>query len=258
MDISSFLTSPSPISSHISKFTPLNSPEGQKIDETSSATKNNYETDVDMDDDNQLQASSKAEVEENGHVDENTTPSKPSASAKKATPSKRRSASTTNTPTKKPKKDTTGADNEDGGPGSAAGTPTRATLPSIPSTLAAAGEGDKLILRLRDAGKGWAEINKSFFETTGIKVGQSTLRMRYTTMKGHFAGFDEADEPRLMRFKKEIEDKFETEKWTRISEAIVGDGGGKYASPALQRKFKELKAKQAASSAANDNDGDEE
>jgi hypothetical protein len=58
---------------------------------------------------------------------------------------------------------------------------------------------------------------------------------------------------RLLRLKKEIEDKFESEKWARISEAIVADGGGKYPTAALQKKFKQLEKEgvSAASIAAN-------
>ncbi|KAL4957181.1 hypothetical protein BDW69DRAFT_180833 [Aspergillus filifer] len=204
---------------------------------------------ADMDEDNQLQASVKAETENDSVVDENTTPIKPPASTKKATPSKRKSASAANTPSKRAKKDITNADNED------RATPTRATLPPIPTIFAAAGTGDRLILSLRDAGKSWTEINKTFSETTGIKVGQSTLRMRYNSMKGNFAVIDEADGPRLFRFKKEIEDKFETEKWTRIADAIVADGGTKYTPLTLQKKFKELKAKPAASAPISNENG---
>jgi hypothetical protein len=58
---------------------------------------------------------------------------------------------------------------------------------------------------------------------------------------------------RLLRLKKEIEDKFESEKWARISEAIVTDGGAKYPTAALQKKFKQLDKDgvSAASIAAN-------
>ncbi|KAL4960693.1 uncharacterized protein BDV14DRAFT_204439 [Aspergillus stella-maris] len=236
------LTSNSSSISQPARFTPLNSPKGQELDKiNTAAAPTTDEMNTDMDEDSQLQASIKADTEDDAIADENTTPSKPPASTKKATPSKRKSASAANTPSKRSKKDTTEADNEDGG------TPTRATLPPIPTTFAAAGTGDRLILSLRDAGKSWTEINKTFSETTGIKVGQSTLRMRYSSMKGNFAVIDEADEPRLFRFKKEIEDKFENEKWTRIADAIIADGGLKYTALTLQKKFKELKAKPADS-----------
>jgi alpha-mannosidase len=55
-------------------------------------------------------------------------------------------------------------------------------------------------------------------------------------------------EARLLRLKKEIEDKFEQEKWHRIMEAIQSDGGEKYPIAVLQKKFKEL-SKNAATSA---------
>ncbi|KAL4792851.1 hypothetical protein BDV19DRAFT_391814 [Aspergillus venezuelensis] len=256
------LTSNSSSTSHSARFIPLNSPKGQELDRINTAAViKTDEMNADMDEGSQLQASVKAETKDDAIADENTTPSKPPASSKKATPSKRKSASAANTPSKKSKKDTTNGDNEDGG------TPTRATLPPIPMTFAAAGTGDRLILSLRDAGKSWTEINKTFSTTTGIKVGQSTLRMRYSSMKGNFVVIDEADEPRLFRFKKEIEDKFENEKWTRIADAIIADGGSKYTAHTLQKKFKEMKAKPAApapaaatngNGIANGNDDDDE
>lgn len=62
-----------------------------------------------------------------------------------------------------------------------------------------------------------------------------------------------------MRIKKEVEEKFEGEKWHRITEAIIQDGGAKYPAAALQKKFKEL-SKQLNGAAANGaaaNGGDE-
>jgi hypothetical protein len=51
-----------------------------------------------------------------------------------------------------------------------------------------------MILRLRDEeNRPWTEINKIFVEATSIKVGGSTLRMRYTTMKANFVGITEED-----------------------------------------------------------------
>ncbi|KAL5340380.1 hypothetical protein BJX70DRAFT_396885 [Aspergillus crustosus] len=141
---------------------------------------------------------------------------------------------------------------EAGPTSSAAGTPTRATLPPIPTSLAKAGAEDRLILRLRDEEKHpWPTINKLFVATTGIKVGSSTLRMRHGTMKANFAGITEEDESRLLRLKKEIEYKFETEKWHRIVEAIAQDGGNKYPPAALQKKFRELSRKSESASLSN-------
>jgi hypothetical protein len=76
------------------------------------------------------------------------------------------------TPSKKPK--------------SADSTPKKGANP-IPTSREAAGMADKLILRMRDEeGKGWQEINSAWSALTGITVGNSTLRMRYQTMKANF------------------------------------------------------------------------
>ncbi|OJJ55112.1 hypothetical protein ASPSYDRAFT_49271 [Aspergillus sydowii CBS 593.65] len=244
--------------SHSNNFTPINSPKGKRIAQTNNVVMKTEESD---------QYPSPIKTEET--MGDTLTPTKaPALAANKAentptgksatvTPRKRglkASGSATTTPNKNPKKDSGSTDDgEPSTPGSAT-TPSRATLPSIPVTLAAAGPEDRMILRLRDEeNRPWTEINKIFVEATNIKVGGSTLRMRYTTMKANFVGISEEDEVRLMRIKKEIEEKFECEKWHRITEAIVQDGGAKYPAAALQKKFKEL-SKQLNGGAANGND----
>ncbi|KAL3471827.1 hypothetical protein BJX99DRAFT_236649 [Aspergillus californicus] len=146
----------------------------------------------------------------------------------------------TDTPSKKFQIATDDGDEETPTKG-AGGTPARATLAKISTSLATATPEDKMIIALRDEDKlAWTEITKVFFAKTGIQVGGSTLRMRYNTMKANFVSISEEDEARLTTLKKEIEDKFETEKWTRIADAIVANGGAKYPGTALQKKFKEL------------------
>lgn len=54
-----------------------------------------------------------------------------------------------------------------------------------------------------------------------------------------------------MHHKKEIEDKFENEKWHRVSEAIETAGGGKFPPAALQKKFKEINKKMASTTITN-------
>lgn len=43
-----------------------------------------------------------------------------------------------------------------------------------------------------------------------------------------------------MQLKKEIEDRFEVEKWQKIADGIVAASGNKYSSAAVQKKYKEL------------------
>ncbi|KAL4749140.1 hypothetical protein BDW72DRAFT_214338 [Aspergillus terricola var. indicus] len=141
------------------------------------------------------------------------------------------------------------------------GTPARVTLPPIPTSLATASEMDRMILHLRDEEKQpWTQINSLFTAKTGIKVGSTTLRLRWSTMKANFVGITTEDEARLLRLKKEIEDKFEQEKWHRIVEAIQRNGGEKYPIAALQKKFKELSKNATASAqeAASGTGDDEE
>ncbi|PLN79076.1 hypothetical protein BDW42DRAFT_135066 [Aspergillus taichungensis] len=143
------------------------------------------------------------------------------------------------TPTKKPKTITTKAILAKANNIS----PIKKALGPIPTSLDAASTADKAILRMRDdEGLGWKEITAEWCKLTGVTtaVGLSTLRMRYQTMKANFVGFTADDELRLLEHKKQIEQRFEVEKWSRISEAIVADGGAKYASASLQKKFKQL------------------
>jgi len=43
-----------------------------------------------------------------------------------------------------------------------------------------------------------------------------------------------------MKLKKDIEDRFENEKWHRVADAIEQAGGDKYPPAAVQKKYKEL------------------
>lgn len=47
----------------------------------------------------------------------------------------------------------------------------------------------------------------------------------------------------MVQFLKEIEEKFELEKWHRVAEAIANDGGAKYPPTTLQKKHKEIAKK---------------
>ncbi|KAL4992733.1 hypothetical protein BDW68DRAFT_172761 [Aspergillus falconensis] len=240
------------LSSHSNEFTPINSPIGQRLGVANAAM--NEENDNEDD-----QPLSIIKTKEDEVINTYTTPV---STAKQGTPtsSKRtRKPATSKTPYKKSKKETdTDAGNGIGTP--EGGTPARAALPPIPTSLATASEMDRMILRLRDEEKQpWAQINKLFTEETGIKVGSTTLRLRWSTMKANFVGITTEDEARLLRLKKEIEDKFEQEKWHRIVEAIQSDGGEKYPIAALQKKFKELSKNPAVSAqGATSGTGDDE
>ena len=47
-------------------------------------------------------------------------------------------------------------------------------------------------------------------------------------------------EPILLKLKKEIEDRFEVEKWQKIADGIATTRGNKYSSAAVLKKYKEL------------------
>ncbi|KAJ0415736.1 hypothetical protein BJY00DRAFT_317556 [Aspergillus carlsbadensis] len=226
-------------------FTPINSPKGRELDAAMKAKQEEQDENV-----------SALSAQPQNVKDTKSTPAKKTSttsakgSGASSAPSKRarKTAGDTTTPTKRAKKDRTG------GPSVKGASPRKAALPPVPASLAEAGTEDKMILNLRDVeGKSWTEITKLFIGVTGIQVGGTTLRLRHAAMKAKFVEIPEADATRLLRLKKEIEDRFESEKWVRISEAIVTEGGGKYPTAALQKKFKQLDKEgvSAATIAAN-------
>ncbi|EEQ31275.1 conserved hypothetical protein [Microsporum canis CBS 113480] len=115
------------------------------------------------------------------------------------------------------------------------GTPGKAGKRALPGSLEEASEEDKMMLRMRDEeNKPWSEIRAAWEEITGEAVGGSTLSNRYQRIKANFT------EAKLLQVKMEIEEKFESEKWCRIADAMESAGGKRYPAAALQKKFKEL------------------
>ncbi|OJJ47068.1 hypothetical protein ASPZODRAFT_15751 [Penicilliopsis zonata CBS 506.65] len=129
------------------------------------------------------------------------------------------------------------------------GTPKKMTLPPTPATYEEAGEADRLLLHMKDVeNKPWGEINAAWEAITGINVGKSTLGVRYMRLKANFTVWSKDDEEKLVAAKKEIEEKFEVEKWSRIADLIVANGGTKYSTAAIQKKIKDLSKKATSSS----------
>ncbi|KAI9372648.1 hypothetical protein BJX61DRAFT_542518 [Aspergillus egyptiacus] len=255
------MNTPSASSPSSNEFTPINSPKGMAID---AAMKHENE-----DTDASFMASIKTEDMNETQTDvtaPTTTTETPTNTPAKETPRKRGRKANTTTPSKKPKASTSKGQDADNNnttttndTASPAGTPGRAALPPIATSIANASDEDKMILRLRDEeNKPWPEITKTFQAETGIKVGGSTLRMRYNTMKANFVSACDEDAARLLRIKKEVEEKFEAEKWHRIADAIVADGGAKYPNTALAKKFKEISKGGGGGTAAVTGSKDEE
>ncbi|KAM5447245.1 hypothetical protein MaudCBS49596_006007 [Microsporum audouinii] len=121
------------------------------------------------------------------------------------------------------------------------GTPGKAGKRALPGSLEEASEEDKMMLRMRDEeNKPWSEIRAAWEEITGEAVGGSTLSNRYQRIKANFTVFSTQDEAKLLQLKMEVEEKFESEKWCRIADAMESAGGKRYPAAALQKKFKEL------------------
>ncbi|EYE98700.1 uncharacterized protein EURHEDRAFT_374756 [Aspergillus ruber CBS 135680] len=114
-------------------------------------------------------------------------------------------------------------------------------LGPVPASYEEASPEDRMILRMKETeGKGWGEIQKAIEEVTGSNFVGSTLRVRYMKLKANFVVFEREDESHLLQGKKELEEKWEHDKWQKIAEYVEMKGGNKYPAAAIQKKFKEL------------------
>lgn len=124
------------------------------------------------------------------------------------------------------------------------GSPKKAAVIPIPTSLEAAGPEDRMLLRMKEEeGCSWKEIAAAWESMAGNKVPTASLSTRYIRIKANLAVFPGEDEENLIRAKKEIEEKFEVEKWHKIAEAINSISGNKYSTTTLQKKFKEITKK---------------
>jgi len=89
-------------------------------------------------------------------------------------------------------------------------------------------EEDKILLDLRDAGKGWTEIRAEWEKLTGDKTGHSTLPNRYARLKSNFVVIREEDNQILLEAKIDVEAAFEKEKWGLIAAAMEKKGADSY------------------------------
>ncbi|KKA23717.1 hypothetical protein T310_2257 [Rasamsonia emersonii CBS 393.64] len=134
-----------------------------------------------------------------------------------------------------------------------------ATTPKkeISISYESASKEDRMLIRMREVeGKSWAEISTAWEAMTGVKTASGTLCKRYSRLRANLAVFKDEDVERLLQAKKEIEEKFEAEKWTKIAAAIVAKGGDQYPPASCLKKFKELsKGRTATSMQAGNGNG---
>ncbi|EFQ99508.1 hypothetical protein MGYG_02522 [Nannizzia gypsea CBS 118893] len=129
----------------------------------------------------------------------------------------------------------------------AKGTPSKAGKRTLPNSFEEASEEDRMLLRMKDEeNKPWGEIKAAWEKATGESVGGSTLSNRYQRIKANFTVFSPEDEAKLLQCKKDIEEKFENEKWCRIADAMEAASGKRHPAAALQKKVKDLGRKMAA------------
>ncbi|EAS34432.1 uncharacterized protein CIMG_05456 [Coccidioides immitis RS] len=122
-------------------------------------------------------------------------------------------------------------------------TPGKKSRP-IPTSIENACEEDKMLLRLKDKeNKSWSEIASAWTKMTGEATKGTTLSTRYMRIKANLAVLSKDDEILLLKVKKDMEEKFEAEKWQRIAESMEQTRGAKFPPLTLQKKFKELEKK---------------
>ncbi|KAK1814946.1 hypothetical protein LTR12_010644 [Friedmanniomyces endolithicus] len=101
-------------------------------------------------------------------------------------------------------------------------------------------EEDKILLDLRDAGKGWTEIRAEWEKLTGDKTGHSTLPNRYARLKSNFVVIREEDNQILLEAKIDVEAAFEKEKWGLIAAAMEKKGADSYRGEVLHKQYKKM------------------
>ncbi|EON69212.1 hypothetical protein W97_08471 [Coniosporium apollinis CBS 100218] len=111
-------------------------------------------------------------------------------------------------------------------------------------------QADKVLLKMKEEGKPWAEINDMWEMITGKKPAKSTLPNRYARLKANIEAVKEDDKPKLFEAKKTVEERFEREKWNQIAAAMKELGTDDYTGAFLQKQFKKLQDAGAATAAA--------
>ncbi|KAL2375259.1 hypothetical protein BDBG_05727 [Blastomyces gilchristii SLH14081] len=222
----------------MSDFTPLNKVEKMKFEDTSGAETigDTAEGIKQQDPENGNPANGNCENETKANGNTAATPRKRARKAgAKKTNSGEGEEGQDESPTKKQR--TPGK----GGRGAASGEKPKVGARAMPTSYENASPEDKMLLRMKDEeNRSWAEIRQAWEDITGEKVGGSTLCTRYARIKANFIDFTPEDEELLLRFKQEIEEKFENDKWRSVSEAIDAAGGKKYPPAAVQKRFKIL------------------
>ncbi|KAI5285954.1 hypothetical protein KEM54_000176 [Ascosphaera aggregata] len=114
---------------------------------------------------------------------------------------------------------------------------------TIAASPAEASAEDKLMIYLKEEEhQSWSKIKLAIEELTGKPVNQKSLSKRYSRLKNNFGAneFDEEDIPYVLQCKKEIEEKFQNELCTRISDALCAMGRPYYPAGVIKKKIREL------------------
>ncbi|KAI5287744.1 hypothetical protein KEM52_001440 [Ascosphaera acerosa] len=153
-------------------------------------------------------------------------------------------ATPTTTPSPRKKRPRTKAtdNDDDDDDGLASPSPRKKGL-KIPSCLEEATEADLTLLRMRDEGRPWCEVNAVWEHMTGEKPGRTTLPNRLVRLKANVTTVPEEDVQRLVDAVAAVDAELERERYGRIAKAVVAAGGGTYDSQVIQKKVKELRGR---------------
>ncbi|KAL9604145.1 MAG: hypothetical protein Q9219_000733 [cf. Caloplaca sp. 3 TL-2023] len=188
----------------------------------------------------------KSESSAEGDIESPMTPKR----GKRAQGNQSKAPSTPKTPKNKaPTKEKPDAINTKGTPRKRSAADKVADKISLPTTWAEAGDADKTLVEMKNAGKTWSEIREMWLEKTGQEVATSTLPNRFKRLQIVMMQLEEHEKSLLLATKEEVEANWKNSKWALIARKME-EKGSKYPAEFLQKEFKKL---DVASSANQNN-----
>ncbi|KAK8232984.1 hypothetical protein HDK77DRAFT_494529 [Phyllosticta capitalensis] len=133
-------------------------------------------------------------------------------------------------------------------------TPKKVSAPkAIATSLDQLSMLDRTMVQMKDAGKGWKEINAMWEKETGDRPAKSTLPNRYSRLMANLTSIPEDDQAKLAEAKAFVEQDFAKTKWERIGQRMRELGvENRYATTVLQKQWEKME--QAAARAAKRED----
>ncbi|KAI9819343.1 MAG: hypothetical protein M1832_004048 [Thelocarpon impressellum] len=111
----------------------------------------------------------------------------------------------------------------------------------LPGSYEEAGPEDKMLWDERQAGTAWSAVREQWAAITGEAVASSTLPNRIERLRANFTRLRAQDEGKLVAAVKDVEARFEFEKWGRVADVLEAEHGlGKLPPKSLEKTYKEV------------------